>query len=84
MNPSGLEPSGNNLYAVTHESGDALYTAPGENGSGLIAQGFLETSNVELVEELSQLMLAQRAYEVNSRVIQASDELLSIVNNLRR
>jgi len=84
VNPGGLEPMGDNLYRPTHESGDALYAAPGEEGSGLVAQGFLESSNVDMVEELTQLMLAQRAYEVNSRVIQASDELLAIVNSLRR
>jgi flagellar basal-body rod protein FlgG len=84
VNPGGLEPIGDNLYLPTHQSGDALYTTPGKDGVGMVAQGFLEASNVELVEELTQLMLAQRAYEVNSRVIQAADELLSIANNLRR
>jgi len=84
VNPSGLEPLGGNLYRPTDASGDALYGSPGEEGFGAVAQGFLEASNVSLVEELTQLMLAQRAYEVNSRVIQAADELLSIANNLRR
>ena len=84
MNPAGLEPMGDNLYRPTHESGDALYSPPGEDGAALVAQGFLEGSNVEMIEELTQMLTAQRAYEVNSRVIQASDELLAIVNGLRR
>lgn len=84
VNPGGLEPVGDNLYMPTHRSGDALYSTPGEDGVGLVAQGFLEASNVSMVEELTQLLLAQRAYEVNSRVIQAADELMAIVNNLRR
>jgi len=84
VNPSGLNPLGDNLYAPTQQSGDALYSEPGQDGAGLVAQGFLEASNVELVEELTNLILAQRAYEINSKVVQASDEMLSIVNNLRR
>lgn len=84
VNPGGLEPMGDNLYRPTHLSGDALYSTPGEDGVGPVAQGFLEASNVNMVEELTQLLLAQRAYEVDSRVIQAADELLSIANNLRR
>ena len=84
VNPSGLNPVGNNLYLPTQQSGDAIYHTPGEEGAGTIEQGFLETSNVKLVEELTNLVLAQRAYEINSKVVQASDEMLSIVNNLRR
>jgi len=84
INPSGLNPMGDNLYVPTEKSGDALYSVPGEDGSGVVAQGFLEASNVTLVEELTNLILAQRAYEINSKVVQASDEMMSIVNNLRR
>ena len=84
VNSSGLKPVGANLYLPTEQSGDAIYAAPGEDGSGVIRQGFLEGSNVQLVEELTNLILAQRAYEINSKVVQASDELLGIVNNLRR
>jgi len=84
VNASGLDPIGDNLYRPSHLSGDAIYAMPGEEGAGLVAQGFIETSNVQLVEELTQLMLAQRAYEVNSKVIQAADQLLGIINNLRR
>ena len=83
-NPGGLEPIGQNLYLPTLEAGDMLYSEPGQDGSGLLAQGYLETSNVEMVDELTRLLTAQRAYELNARVIQASDELLAIVNNMRR
>ncbi|ODB95136.1 flagellar basal-body rod protein FlgG [Candidatus Thiodiazotropha endoloripes] len=84
VNASGLTPVGDNLYQPSDNSGDGYYGIPGEDGFGLIQQGFLETSNVDLVEEMTQLVLAQRAYEINSKVVQASDELLGIVNNLRR
>jgi len=84
VNPSGLNPAGDNLYIPTEQSGDALYSVPGEDGAGVVAQGFLEASNVSLVEELTNMILAQRAYEINSKVVQASDEMMSIVNNLRR
>lgn len=84
INPSGLQPIGNNLYLSTEKSGDASLGKPGENGFGSITQGFLESSNVKLVEEMINLIIAQRAYEINSKVVQASDELLSMSNNLRR
>lgn len=84
VNPGGLGAMGDNLYLPTHESGDVIYARPGEDGAGTLAQGYLEASNVEMVEELTNLILAQRAYEINSKVVQAADELLSIVNNLRR
>lgn len=84
VNEAGLKPMGDNLYASTEASGDALGTAAGENGAGTIVQGYLEASNVQMVEELTNLMIAQRAYEANSKVLQAADELLGIVNNLRR
>jgi flagellar basal-body rod protein FlgG len=84
VNPSGLNPVGDNLYLATTESGDVLHNRPGENGSGTIAQGFLEASNVRLIDEMVSLIVAQRAYEINAKVVQASDELLSISNNLFR
>lgn len=83
-NPEGLNPLGDNLYVATQKSGDAIRGTPGENGLGTLAQGFLETSNVKLVEEMISLILAQRAYEINSKVVQASDEMMSITNNLYR
>lgn len=84
VNASGLRPLGDNLYLPTNDSGDVYYSNPGEQGSGQISQGYLEVSNVKMVEELTNLILAQRAYELNSKVVQASDEMLSMINNLRR
>lgn len=84
LNPGRLNAVGDSLYVPTPESGDAVISIPGENGSGTIAQGFLEASNVKLIEEMINLIIAQRAYEVNSKVIQASDELLRISNSLMR
>ncbi|MEJ2611294.1 MAG: flagellar basal-body rod protein FlgG [Candidatus Thiodiazotropha sp.] len=84
VNAGGLTPLGDNLYLPSEDSGDGYYGIPGEEGFGGVNQGYLEASNVNLVEEMTQLVLAQRAYEINSKVVQASDELLSIVNNLRR
>jgi flagellar basal-body rod protein FlgG len=84
INPSGLNPIGNNLYAATDKSGDPTHGKPGDEGFGAIAQGYLESSNVNLVDELLSLIVAQRAYQVNAKVIQASDEMLGISNNLRR
>jgi flagellar basal-body rod protein FlgG len=84
VNPAGLSAVGGNLYVATQKSGDALPGKPGDEGYGTLAQGFLESSNVKLVEEMIGLVLAQRAFEVNARAVQASDELLSLVNNLRK
>jgi len=84
VNPSALRPLGDNLYLPTERSGEPLPGKPGEQGLGLLAQGFLEASNVQLVDEFVNLILAQRAYEANSKAIQASDEMLGISNNLRR
>lgn len=83
-NPSGLDPIGENLYLASEASGQATLVRAGEEGSGALAQGYLESSNVKLAEEMVNLVLAQRAYELNARVIQVSDEMLSISNNLRR
>ena len=84
MNAAGLTPMGDNLYVASQASGDAIYGEPGKDGYGVIAQGFLETSNVDMVEELTNLMLAQRGYEMNAKVVQATDDILGIINNLRR
>lgn len=82
VNASGLNAVGDNLYVATEGSGEALRGTPGENGVGSIGQGFLEASNVRLIDEMISLIVAQRAYEINSKVVQASDELLSISNSL--
>ena len=84
VNEAALKPAGDNLYQATEASGDALFGMPGESGAGTLAQGYLESSNVDMVEELTGLLIAQRAYEANAKVLQAADELLGIVNDLRR
>lgn len=83
-NASGLEALGGNLLQETEASGTATETEPGTNGAGEIRQGMLETSNVEVVSEMVNLIAAQRAYEVNTQAIRAGDEMLQAVNNLRR
>jgi flagellar basal-body rod protein FlgG len=83
-NPAGLEAVGGNLLKVTTASGDAVTGAPGENGTGQIFQGMLENSNVSVVEEMVNMIIAQRAYEVNSRAVKAADDMLSQINNLTR
>jgi len=84
-NPAGLDARlGRNLLLETQASGTPNTGAPGIDGRGFIAQGFLENSNVQVVEEIIQLIIAQRAYEANSNVIQTSDEMLQVANNVRR
>jgi flagellar basal-body rod protein FlgG len=82
-NPAGLQAIGDSLLTETTASGAAVTGSPGEDGLGTISQGFLETSNVNVVSEITSLITAQRAYELNSRVIQASDEMMSTLNQLR-
>lgn len=84
MNPNGLESLGHNLYAATVASGDPSVNTPGQDGLGLMVQGSLERSNVNLVEEMVNLIMTQRAYEVNTKSIQAADEMMRLTNNLRR
>jgi flagellar basal-body rod protein FlgG len=83
-NPQGLATQGANVYRATEASGEPIAGRPGEDGMGSIAQGVLESSNVKLVEEMVNLMVAQRAYEASMKVVQASDEMLGLVNGLRR
>ncbi|MFT3736003.1 MAG: flagellar hook-basal body complex protein [Rhodocyclaceae bacterium] len=83
-NPAALRPLGGTVFVPTENSGEAKLGKPGEEGLGTLAQGFIESSNVQLSDELLALMVAQRGYEASSKVIQASDEILGIVNNLRR
>jgi flagellar basal-body rod protein FlgG len=82
-NPAGLDPRGDNLFLETTASGAATTGTPAATGYGSILQGFLETSNVNTVTEITNLISAQRAYEMNSKVIQTSDEMLSTINRLR-
>ena len=84
VNPAGLRSLGKNLFVPTEASGDEIVGTPGENGFGTIAQGFLEMSNVSVVDEMVSMITAQRAYETNSKVIQTSDEMLQMANNLKR
>ena len=84
QNPAGLRPLGGNLFSATTASGDPQTGTPGTDGRGTIAQGFLEDSNVSVVEEMVNMILGQRAYEANSKVIKAADEMLAHVNNLVR
>jgi flagellar basal-body rod protein FlgG len=83
-NPAGLDAMGRNLYRETAASGTAELGNPSENGYGSLAQGYLELSNVKVVEEMINLIVAQRAYEVNAKAVQASDEMMQMGNNLRR
>jgi len=83
-NPAGLEARGENLYRTTPSSGQPVLRAPRAGGAGTLVQGFLERSNVELIDEIVGLISAQRAYELNSRVVHAADEMLGMANNLRR
>ena len=75
-NPGGLEAIGRNLFVPTTASGEPVVAAPGQEGLGTVAQGFLEGSNVEVVTEMLDLITSQRAYEVNQKVIEAADEML--------
>lgn len=83
-NAGGLEPIGGNLYLPTNNSGDAFRGNPGEDSFGSLAQGFKEASNVKLIDEMVNLVMAQRAYEINAKVVQAADEMLRIINSLYR
>jgi flagellar basal-body rod protein FlgG len=81
-NPAGLSPIGRNLYTETPASGPSMLNNPGEDGSGRLLQGFVETSNVAVVAEMIELIAAQRAYEVNAKVINAADEMLQQTTRL--
>ncbi|HHW13017.1 MAG TPA: flagellar basal-body rod protein FlgG [Firmicutes bacterium] len=84
LNPEGLINIGRNIVRPSLASGEIQYGTAGMEGFGTIAQGYLEMSNVKVVEEMVNLIVAQRAYEVNSKAIQAADEMLQTANNLRR
>jgi flagellar basal-body rod protein FlgG len=84
QNPAGLMAKGGNMFTATTASGDPTNGVPGTDGLGSLAQGFVEDSNVSVVEEMVNMILGQRAYEANSRVIRAADEMLQQVNNLSR
>jgi flagellar basal-body rod protein FlgG len=83
VNPEGLQSLGAGLFAPTDESGQPYLASPGQDGVGTLSQGYLESSNVDLTSELVNLVVAQQAYQMSSRIIQISDTLLSTVNSLR-
>jgi flagellar basal-body rod protein FlgG len=80
INPAGLKAIGDNMYLATEASGDEIIGLAGEEGFGSMQQGFLETSNVNPISEVTNMIVAQRAYEMNSKVITASDEMLQNLN----
>ncbi len=84
VNPSGLRAIGQNLFTETPVSGESIPGTPGSDGLGRLSQGFLEVSNVDIVEEMIALIAAQRAYEINSKAIKASEDMMSMANNLTR
>ncbi len=84
INPGGLKAIGKNLFLPTGSSGDAITGNPGLEGRGSINQGFIELSNVNVVEEMVNMIVSQRAYELNSKVVKSADDMLSIANNIKR
>ncbi len=82
INPAGLDPKGQNIYAETAASGTPNPGTPGQNGLGQVQQGFVETSNVNVVEELVGMIQTQRAYELNSKAIKTSDDMLARLTQL--
>lgn len=84
VNPAGLRNLGRNLFEPTAASGEAQFGTPDSEGFGRLMQGYLELSNVDVVEEMINLIIAQRAYEINSKAIKTAEEMLTMANNLRR
>lgn len=84
VNPTGLQAIGENLFKVSNASGDAIGGRPGFNGMGKVIHKFIEMSNVSVVQEMVNMIVAQRAYELNSKAIQTTDTMLGIANNLKR
>jgi flagellar basal-body rod protein FlgG len=84
VNPAGLIATGGNRYQASEASGQPVVGTPGTDGLGTVAQQTLEESNVQVVNEMVNMITAQRAYEVNSKAIQTADEMLSTANNLKR
>jgi flagellar basal-body rod protein FlgG len=83
-NPSGLNAVGRNLFLPTAASGEVITGTPGDSGFGTVAQGFLEASNVNIAEELVNMIIGQRAYEINSKAIQTADEMMRTANEVKR
>ncbi len=84
VNPAGLAAIGRNILIQTSASGDPITDIPGQNGLGRVNQGYLEMSNVHVVDEMVNMIVAQRAYEMNSKAIQTADDMSQVANNLKR
>lgn len=84
VNPGSLESLGQNLFGETSASGQAIVNTPGQEGLGTVVQSSLERSNVSLVQEMVNMIMTQRAYEVNTKSIQTADDMMKMANNLRR
>jgi flagellar basal-body rod protein FlgG len=84
VNPGGLEPLGRNMYRATETSGPPLDATPGQEGMGTLTQGFLESSNVDIAEEMVQMIVSQRAYETSSKAMTTADQIMQYTNNLIR
>ncbi len=84
INPAGLTAMGRNLFAETAASGNPILGNPGTDGLATLNQGYLEMSNVEVVEEMVKMIVAQRAFEINSKAVQTSDQMAELANNMRR
>jgi flagellar basal-body rod protein FlgG len=82
INPAGLQSQGENLYVETASSGTPGTNVPGTNGTGMLSQGYVETSNVNVVEELVNMIQTQRAYEINSKAITVSDQMLQKLSQI--
>lgn len=83
-NPSGLQALGSNLFLPTNASGNPVTGAPGSPGFGTLAQGFLESSNVNIAEEMVNMIIGQRNYEINAKAVQTADEMLQAANGVKR
>jgi flagellar basal-body rod protein FlgG len=84
MNPGGLKALGDNLFSETESSGIPIFGTGGVNGFGEIHQGYLESSNVDIVEEMISMISAQRAYELNSKTVKTVEEMMTMANNIKR
>ena len=83
INDAGLRPIGNNMLEATNSSGDPQQAVPGDPGVGMIRQGFLENSNVNIIQQITDLISAQRAYEMNSKAIETADQMMSTTNQIK-
>lgn len=84
VNPGGLKAMGDNMYMETEQSGMPILGTPGVDGFGTLNQGYLESSNVDIVNEMMSMITAQRAYEINSKTVKTVEEMMTIANNLKR